>query len=200
MDGEEFRRRMSANDDRVFNDLMPVLEKLVKGACASLRVYEKHRQDDVLQEVATKVFTRWASYRGDSRFTTWLYTIARNACLDDIERGSRYVPEPAGENKDGQGFFSAIADESQSDFEQRLCVHQVLAALEAEPDARENSMRKIEVLKWWVEKSPTTEELAAFLKTTHSAATTRKSAIVKAVRALCERYCGHDECAFVNGR
>lgn len=199
MDGEEFLRRMRANDARVFDDLMPVLEKIVYGACASFRLFD-HRRDDVLQEVAVKAFTNWARYRGDSRLTTWLYAIARNACLDEIRRGGRYVVEQVEADQDGGGLFNTNVDESQSDFEQRLCVQQVLAALEAEPPARRGSMRKIEVLTWWVMNSPTTEELAAFLKTSLAAATTRKSAIVAAVRELCEKYCGHNECAAVNGR
>lgn len=199
MDGEEFLRRMSANDARVFDDLMPVLEKIVYGACASFRLFDQ-RRDDVLQEVAVKAFVNWTRYRGNSRLTTWLYAIARNVCIDEIRRGGRYVAEPGGTDQDGGDLFNTIVDESQSDFEQRLCVQQVLAALEAEPPARKGSMRKIEVLMWWVMNSPTTEELAAFLKTSLSAATTRKSAILTAVRELCEKYCGHNECAIVSGR
>jgi len=199
MDGEDFLRRMRANDVGVFDDLMPELENIVHGACASFRLFDQ-RRDDVVQEVAVKALVNWTSYRGDSRLGTWLYAIARNACLDEIRRGRRYVAESGEGGKDSDGWISGTVDESQSDFEQRLCVHQVLAELEAEPPARKGSMRKMEVLKWWVLNSPTTEELAAFLGTTLSAATTRKSAIVAAVRALCAKYCGHDECALVGER
>jgi RNA polymerase sigma-70 factor (ECF subfamily) len=39
---------------------------------------------DLAQEVFLKAFQRLASFRGDSKFTTWLYVIARNRCLDEL--------------------------------------------------------------------------------------------------------------------
>ena len=39
---------------------------------------------DLAQEIFLKAFQRLDSFRGDSRFTTWLYTIARNHCMDQL--------------------------------------------------------------------------------------------------------------------
>ena len=39
---------------------------------------------DLAQEVFLKAFQRLDSFRQDSKFTTWLYTIARNHCLDEM--------------------------------------------------------------------------------------------------------------------
>lgn len=39
---------------------------------------------DLAQEVFLKAFQRLDSFRGDSRFTTWLYSIARNRCMDEL--------------------------------------------------------------------------------------------------------------------
>src|SRR5579884_1775861 len=39
---------------------------------------------DFAQEIFLKAFQRLDSFRGDSRFTTWLYTIARNHCMDQL--------------------------------------------------------------------------------------------------------------------
>jgi RNA polymerase sigma-70 factor (ECF subfamily) len=43
-----------------------------------------HRQDaeDVAQEVCASLAGKLASYRGESRFTTWLYRVVVNACRD----------------------------------------------------------------------------------------------------------------------
>lgn len=39
---------------------------------------------DLAQDVLLKAFQRLDSFRGASRFTTWLYSIARNHCLDEL--------------------------------------------------------------------------------------------------------------------
>lgn len=45
--------------------------------------------DDVTQEVFIKVYRSLSSFDGRSRFTTWLYSITRNACLDEVRSGRR---------------------------------------------------------------------------------------------------------------
>src|SRR5690242_18142758 len=51
---------------------------------------------DLAQEVFLKAFQRIDSFRSDSKFTTWLYSIARNHCLDEL-RSRRGRPLEASE-------------------------------------------------------------------------------------------------------
>lgn len=39
---------------------------------------------DLAQAIFLKAFQRIDSFRGDSKFTTWLYSIARNHCMDEL--------------------------------------------------------------------------------------------------------------------
>src|SRR5437764_8531011 len=51
---------------------------------------------DLAQEVFIKAFRNLDSFRGESKFSTWLYSIARNHCFNEIKsRATR--PEQAGE-------------------------------------------------------------------------------------------------------
>ena len=43
--------------------------------------------EDLLQEVFVRVVKRAATFRHESKFSTWAYTIARNLCIDAARRG-----------------------------------------------------------------------------------------------------------------
>ena len=45
--------------------------------------------DDLAQETFLRVLRHRATFRGDARFTTWLYRIARNLCLEQLARAAR---------------------------------------------------------------------------------------------------------------
>lgn len=47
------------------------------------------RAEDVTQQVFVKLFTKM-SFRGESEFTTWLYRLTVNACIDETRRSRRW--------------------------------------------------------------------------------------------------------------
>jgi RNA polymerase sigma-70 factor (ECF subfamily) len=48
---------------------------------------------DLAQEVFVKAFRHLDSFRGDSKFTTWLYSIARNRCMDELRSKTARLEE-----------------------------------------------------------------------------------------------------------
>jgi len=50
----------------------------------------RHRDDaeDIVQDVMLKVFHGLKGYSGQARFSTWLYSIASNACLDHLRKSA----------------------------------------------------------------------------------------------------------------
>jgi len=48
---------------------------------------------DLAQEIFIKAFQGIDSFRQGSKFTTWLYSITRNHCLDDLRSRKRRVEE-----------------------------------------------------------------------------------------------------------
>ena len=45
-------------------------------------VRDRGRAEELYQDVWMKVIERCGDFRGDAKFSTWLYTIARNVCID----------------------------------------------------------------------------------------------------------------------
>jgi RNA polymerase sigma-70 factor (ECF subfamily) len=45
--------------------------------------------EDTVQEVWIKVYRSLASFDGRARFSTWLYRVTRNTCLDAVRAGAR---------------------------------------------------------------------------------------------------------------
>lgn len=47
------------------------------------------RAQDVAQDVFIRIYTSPSSYRPDAAFSTWLYRVTANACMDDIRKTKR---------------------------------------------------------------------------------------------------------------
>jgi RNA polymerase sigma-70 factor (ECF subfamily) len=78
-DREAFRLLFEAYKDRVFSI-----------ACYSLG--DETAADDITQQIFVKLFTRIGQFRGDSEFTTWLYRLVINSCLDERRKQKRFLP------------------------------------------------------------------------------------------------------------
>lgn len=50
--------------------------------------------EDLAQNVFLQVFKSAHRYQETAKFTTWLFTIARNLCLNELRRRSRHPTEP----------------------------------------------------------------------------------------------------------
>jgi RNA polymerase sigma-70 factor (ECF subfamily) len=80
---------------------------------------------DLAQEVFIKVFQGVRSFRKGSKFTTWLYSITRNHCLDEIRSRKRHLQEliTLPEDIEDSGAFradSALEQQESRDLMQRL--------------------------------------------------------------------------------
>ena len=79
-DREAFHSLFEAYRDKVF----------------SIAVYssggDRSVAEDVTQQIFLKLFTAIRQFRGESEFTTWLYRLVVNACLDERRRRRRWLP------------------------------------------------------------------------------------------------------------
>jgi RNA polymerase sigma-70 factor (ECF subfamily) len=81
--------------DDLFHELFRRYQLRVTRWC--LRIIRKPDcVPDLVQEVFLRAFVRLCTYRGNSRFSTWLFVITRNHCLNALKK-RRTEPTDAGE-------------------------------------------------------------------------------------------------------
>ena len=107
-------RRVLEGDVNAFEDLVTEHEKGVY-AIAQRMTGNAEDAADMTQETFIKAYNSLSSFRGDSKFSVWLYRIATNVCLDFLRSRSRKPTVSLSvEDDDGEETQMDIADESQS--------------------------------------------------------------------------------------
>jgi len=70
--------------ERYYRELRPGLLRFVAS-----RVRDAHAAQDLVQEVYAKAYRHRARFDETRSFSTWIFTIARNACIDHLRRRVR---------------------------------------------------------------------------------------------------------------
>ena len=89
---EELMRRFQAGDGGAFPSLVRRHRERVYAFVLRL-TQDRSKAEDVLQETWLAVVRRAEAYRPTAKFTTWVYTIARNACVDAARRQKHRATE-----------------------------------------------------------------------------------------------------------
>jgi len=85
MDDAELATRAAKGDREAFRALLERHYDLVFRLSHRL-LGDRADAEDVTQDVCVSLARRLGSFRGDSRFSTWLYTVTVNACRDFARR------------------------------------------------------------------------------------------------------------------
>ena len=110
-DDRRLVERVQAGDVAAFEALVRRYERWVF-TLALRMVGDRQEAEDVAQEVFLKAYRGLRGFRGDSRFSTWLYAIASHHCLNYLSspgtrlRRAAWDPDPAGDG--GRGASSAL--------------------------------------------------------------------------------------------
>jgi len=133
MDEKAIIERCQNGDVAAFEELIAEYQKkVINSAYAMLG----NREDayDMAQEIFLKVFGNISKFNRQSSFSTWLYRVTRNMCLDEIRRRKRRdsrVVNITGE-KDEEIYDLQIADTAKGPeeiAEQDAVVQQVRGAI-----------------------------------------------------------------------
>lgn len=108
---------------------------------------------DVTQQVFLKLFTRIGQFQGEAEFTTWLYRLTTNACVDE-QRKRRRVQQF------GEGFELSEPSRQRTQ-EDRVVRAEVRRSVERAVAALKPKLRVVMLLKYFEEMSY--EEIAGVL-------------------------------------
>lgn len=85
MKEEKLIARAVKGDAAAFNELLAGHEKKMYAVC--LRMCANHEDaQDCLQEAMLRVYRSISGFKGQSAFSTWLYRVTMNTCLDELRR------------------------------------------------------------------------------------------------------------------
>lgn len=159
-------RRIQAGDARAFEELV---KRHTRNVLNLVYRYlgDAHRAEDAAQDVFVKVYKARMRYEPRTKFSTWLYRIAVNHCLNEI-RAQKSRPVAAAPPEDlveARGGVTLEAEAARRDLQ---------AAVKAAIDALPENQRMAVLLARYEEMSY--DEIAAVMGTS-----------VEAVRALLHR-------------
>lgn len=91
-------------------------------------VRDKEIAQDMVQDVLLKVFTQLSKFKGNSRFSTWLYAVTYNYCVEYYRKNNRYTKVDIQEGPD-------LSESDDSEEKELLAArsHQLKEALDLIP-------------------------------------------------------------------
>ncbi|HLX62446.1 MAG TPA: sigma-70 family RNA polymerase sigma factor [Planctomycetota bacterium] len=114
---ESLMQELANGSHHAFEELLTRYETPVITFCyAFLR--NREAAEDIAQESFMRVFRNAKRYQPVAKFTTWLYKIAANLCINELKKGklraTLSLDEPAGPDPDGSRIVERIATDSAS--------------------------------------------------------------------------------------
>ena len=78
-------------------------------------VKDLHKAEDITHDVFLKAFTNAHKYDPSKKFTTWLWTIAKNTTIDSIRKKKEILAEDMGKNNDNGESSTFLENVSSED-------------------------------------------------------------------------------------
>lgn len=101
-DDQYYITKIVEGDTRAFTVLVDRYKDLVFTLALSI-LKNREEAEEVAQDTFIKVFKSLDKFKGDSKFSTWIYRIAYNSCLDSVKKYKReYNKIPIDDYTEGQ--------------------------------------------------------------------------------------------------
>jgi len=116
---QDLIKKAQEGDVEAFEQLIRDYEKRILNYCFRM-MGNLSDAEDAAQEVFVKIFRFIDSFNGQSSFSTWLYRIASNVCLDLLRKAKRQPKDTVSiyqENDEGEEYSIAIEDTEPDPYE-----------------------------------------------------------------------------------
>ena len=148
----ELITRARQGDTHAFTQLVaPLRERIYRRAVKAVR--DLDQAEDVTQEALLRSFTRLETFRGDSRFSTWVYSVTSNCILMHLRKRKRIAALCLKAEQTSQPTLEIprkLPDEKVMEKQMFLGIEQAMSQLPSQYG---------EVLRLWVEESMTLKDI-----------------------------------------
>ena len=104
----DFVQRLKANDPAAYEELIETYAEMVFRVAYRI-LKDEQDAEDAMQETFLSIHRRIQSFRGESKFSSWLYRVATNVALDALRARKRY-----------RGHFTELSDDQDDEMEAQL--------------------------------------------------------------------------------
>ena len=116
------------------------------------QIRHAHAAEDVTQDVFLRVVQNAAEFKHEARFSTWLYTIARNLCIDQLRKLSHRrhpsLDQPPAGASEGRPLVESVADpHPNASTDRAAAASEVQACIVRAVDALPEEQREVFLLR-----------------------------------------------------
>ena len=186
MSETEYIKRCREGDSEAFGELVSLYENKILNYCYRM-LGNRTDAEDATQEVFVKLYRFIGSFTGQSAFSTWLYKIASNVCLDFLRKSKKQKTETISlhqQNSEGEEFLLGIEDKGLTPYETaqmneaQRALHKALMQL-SEEQRRVIVLRDVEGLSY--------DEIAAVMGIAEGTVKSRINRARQALKKLLEK-------------
>jgi RNA polymerase sigma-70 factor (ECF subfamily) len=184
---ETLMMRFRDGDVRAFEFLLsrhqkPIYEFILR----SVGPYNTALAEDLAQETFLRVVKQAKSYEQRAKFTTWLYTLARNLCIDNsrrmVHRKTRSLDQP---DDEGQTLLERTADKGPA-VDRKVIGQQLQTRLQQAIDSLPEDQREVFLMREQADLS--FKEIAEVIGISENTVKSRMRYALEKLRAQLEEY------------
>jgi len=130
-DEEIVQLMISSGDHELFEFIYSRYFKKVRDKCFSF-LKDSKLSEEFANDILTKAYEKIPGFKGNSSFSSWLYSITYNYCIDYLRvKKKLHYPEWNSNNE-----IPEIIDESETDFEEASYENLILILEEIHPEEK----------------------------------------------------------------